>query len=642
MLRSQPLLPARNPVIRLCMHGALLFLVLAAPLQALQDRRLLILGIDGCRPDALLKCAAPNIRALADSGLFTWWALSRPPTKSGPCWSSIFTGAWNDKHGVTDNNFTNQRYGLYPMLFSRLKDADPSFTSGWFVYWPGLNDAMPHGADAAAGDWSDENTLQRSVDLLRDGDPDALFVQFGAIDAVGHSAGFDPGKAGYLNAIEETDVLVGEVIAALKSRPAYLDEHWMIIAQSDHGGFSTHHGGSTIGEMRVFFIVAGDGVPRGEIPHEWAGRTLAVPPYGLQLDGADDCVSIPDSPAFRFGTDGDFTVEISVQTSGWAGTPVLLANKDCGNDVNSGFALTLIDEGKWRVNVADGSKRKNISGPVIADGLWHHLAAVFHRKGTLVLYQDGIRTGAVDIAQLGSVDSDWGIGIGQDGPRTSASFPAISVSEVRLWKTALPDSVVRNWIFTPVTSGHSRIADLAGYWKMNDGAGNRITDSGPLADHGVFQGSDPRWIQPQAAVETLDFDSCAAAKTVDLAATALAHFGLEIRPEWNLDGVNLVPPRIPSAARGPAEVQASPALLENYPNPFNSGTEIRFSIPGDGRAALKVFDMSGREVAVLLNGFVGAGRHRLFLSGGRMASGVYILRLEGPSLRISKKILIIK
>ncbi len=61
-------------------------------LGASPHKRLLVVGVDGCRPDALLKCNAPNLRALAANGIYTWHALSRPPTKSGPCWSSIFTG----------------------------------------------------------------------------------------------------------------------------------------------------------------------------------------------------------------------------------------------------------------------------------------------------------------------------------------------------------------------------------------------------------------------------------------------------------------------------------------------------------------------------------------------------------------------
>ena len=83
----------------------------------------------------------------------------------------------------------------------------------------------------------------------------------------------------------------------------------------------------------------------------------------------------------------------------------------------------LIDEGKWRVNAADGSKKKNISGPVIADGRWHHLAAVFRRNGTLSLFQDGIKTGAVDISQIGSLDAQNGLAIGRDVPEPPPLSP---------------------------------------------------------------------------------------------------------------------------------------------------------------------------------------------------------------------------
>jgi hypothetical protein len=629
------------PVVRRLKWRMVPLLVLAVSLQASQSRKLLILGIDGCRPDALLESDAPNLKALAQSGTYTWYALSRPPTKSGPCWSSIFTGVWNDRHGVTDNTFANQRFDQYPMLFRRLNDAYPSFSSGWFVYWPGLNDGMPHAAKVSAGDWSDGNTLDRAKSMLADGDPDALFVQFGAIDAVGHGSGFDPESLEYRAAIERVDGLVGEVLAAMRSRPDASGETWRIIALSDHGGYAQHHGGSTIDEMRTFFIVAGEGVPQKQIAHEWAQRTLPVPLSALAL-GGDGCVAIPDLPELRFGSGQDFTVELCVNTSGWSGQPALLANKDLRDDRNPGFAFVLIDEGKWRVNAADGTKRRNLSGPVIADGLWHHLAVVFERRGSLRLVQDGILTGSLDITDLGSLDTSLGLCIGQDGRRGLPDFAPVRVSEVRMWKAALTGPVLRGWMFRSATPDHPNWDALAGYWRMDDGEGTRITDAGPAGAHGEVIGNDPRWIRHDAFVEVLDFDSCRTAKTVDLAVTALAHFGVDIRPEWNLDGVNLAPSQIPNAVRDISLAPDSPVLLENYPNPFNAGTQILFSISTGGRTVMKLLDVSGREVATLLDGVMRAGRHRLFLPGDGLTSGVYILRLSGPHLHIIKKILIIK
>ncbi len=427
--------PSRSYLVRMnrfrkigsaCIRGVAVVLLAAAlsPAPAAASR-LLILGVDGCRPDALLLCSTPHLSGLAEGSAFSWWALSRPPTKSGPCWSSVFTGVWNGKHGVTDNTFSNSRFDLFPMLFRRLKDAHPDFSSGWFVYWPDLNTAMPHGADVSAGDWSDERTVDRAVDLLVHGDPAALFVQLGAIDAEGHASGFDPDNMAYRNAIETADGRVGEVLAAMRSRPGYADEDWMVIALTDHGGLGTHHGGSTLEEMRTFFIVSGGGTRPRENPHRWETDSLRVPEYAIRLDGRSGFVSAPDRPAFRFGADAGFTIECCVRTNGWSGRPVLISNKDGSSDRNRGFSIDLIDEGKWRVNAADGSVRTNVSGPVIADGRWHHIAAVFDRGGRLVLMQDGIRTAAADWSAVGSVDGTAGIAIGQDAAAGRPDFAAV-------------------------------------------------------------------------------------------------------------------------------------------------------------------------------------------------------------------------
>lgn len=605
-------------------------------------KKLLILGIDGCRPDALLKCRAPNIRALAENGTYTWYALSRPPTKSGPCWSSIFTGVWNDKHCVTDNTFANQRFDLYPMLFNRMNNADPSFYSGWFVYWPDLDTAMPHSADVSSGGWSDPKTLEAAIGLLENGDPDALFVQFGAIDGVGHASGFDPDGPEYLAAIEEADGRVGEVLSAMKSRPGYLNEHWMVVALSDHGGFGSHHGGSTIEEMRTFFIVSGDSVPQREIEHKWIQKTCDVPPYGVRLDGKDDYIEIQDGSQYHFGSDLDFTIEFCVKTSGWSGRPVIIGNKDMNDEKNPGFAFVLIDEGKWMLNLADGTKKKNISGPVIADGLWHHLAAVFKRKSKLTLFQDGICTGALDISEFGNIDTPYGIAIGQDGPRQNPSFASVSISEVRIWKTALSDSVIWAWLFTPVMNSHPNYSDLIGYWKINDDSGRNVNDYSAFANHGTLVGDDPTRVTPNERVETLLFDSCRTAKTVDLAVTALAHFGIAIDTAWRLDGQNLVPHEKSSAVEDRHEIPSAALLLENYPNPFNGKTVVSFSLARDGRAVLKILDLSGREIARPVEKFLSAGRYSLEFSANRLSSGVYILNLSTPTACLNKKILLIK
>jgi hypothetical protein len=82
-------------------------------------------------------------------------------------------------------------------------------------------------------------------------------------------------------------------------------------------------------------------------------------------------------------------------------------------------------------------------------------------------------------------------------------------------------------------------------------------------------------------------------------------------------------------------------LGQNYPNPFNPTTTIGYSIPRSGNVSLKVFDVLGREVASLVDGFMPSGDHTVTLDGARLASGVYFYRLESTgSVNIRRMILI--
>ncbi|HXG38138.1 MAG TPA: S8 family serine peptidase [Bacteroidota bacterium] len=70
------------------------------------------------------------------------------------------------------------------------------------------------------------------------------------------------------------------------------------------------------------------------------------------------------------------------------------------------------------------------------------------------------------------------------------------------------------------------------------------------------------------------------------------------------------------------------ALHQNYPNPFNPVTHIAYRLPGDGYATLRVYDMIGREVAVLARGMQSAGVYSVRFDARRLPSGVYYYRLE--------------
>jgi len=80
-------------------------------------------------------------------------------------------------------------------------------------------------------------------------------------------------------------------------------------------------------------------------------------------------------------------------------------------------------------------------------------------------------------------------------------------------------------------------------------------------------------------------------------------------------------------------------LEKNYPNPFNPSTKISFELPASGHVTLRVYDVTGNEVALLTNGTLEAGRHVVEFSPSGLAAGNYVYRLSCNGFSLSGKML---
>lgn len=87
-------------------------------------------------------------------------------------------------------------------------------------------------------------------------------------------------------------------------------------------------------------------------------------------------------------------------------------------------------------------------------------------------------------------------------------------------------------------------------------------------------------------------------------------------------------------------------LHQNFPNPFNPSTNIKFEIPKKGNVTLKVYDSLGNEITTLLDGFRNAGSHEISfnagLINGGLSSGEYFYKLTAENIVITKKMILIK
>ena len=103
--------------------------------------------------------------------------------------------------------------------------------------------------------------------------------------------------------------------------------------------------------------------------------------------------------------------------------------------------------------------------------------------------------------------------------------------------------------------------------------------------------------------------------------------------------------RLPSASvSNAAVIPASPAILSNYPNPFNAATTLVFTLPSPATVRLDIYSSAGKQVARLLNERRDAGSHHVFWDASTMPSGVYFVRLtvEEQSVRFVRSVLLVK
>lgn len=108
---------------------------------------------------------------------------------------------------------------------------------------------------------------------------------------------------------------------------------------------------------------------------------------------------------------------------------------------------------------------------------------------------------------------------------------------------------------------------------------------------------------------------------------------------YNVDGVAVVVNATPSEN---PEAATYYELAQNYPNPFNSQTNFTFSIPAADHVSLKVFDLTGREVATVANDVFSAGSHTISWNANALPTGVYMYTMTSGSFSQTMKLLFLK
>lgn len=222
--------------------------------------RVLLVSIDGLRPDVLLRADAPAIRALMKRGCFTMWAQTVAMAVTLPSHTSMLTGVPPEKHGVLWNDVQSvPRYPAWPTLFELARSA--GYTTAMAAGKPKFSTLarpgsltwafVPTGSNA-----SDRAVADTAAAWIGRSSPQVLFVHLPDVDVTGHADGW--GSPRQLAAIAEADRCVGRLLDAL-GRQGLLDSTFVLVT-SDHGGAGKTHGPDDPRSRFIPWIAAGPGV----------------------------------------------------------------------------------------------------------------------------------------------------------------------------------------------------------------------------------------------------------------------------------------------------------------------------------------------------------------------------------------------
>jgi len=253
-------------VLGLVLGSAVLHAVPPRPVRPIPAiERIVVISIDGLRPDRLLLADTPVLHAMVKEGAYTFWAKTTAVSVTLPSHVSMLTGMTPNKHGIEWNGdlpFSQPVYPLFPTIFetAKLGGYTTALVCGKNKFGPltkpGTLDYafVPEKNLESDAEVADEAV--KAIGLLK---PDLLFVHFPTVDRIGHQFGW--GSAEQLAAIALADRAVGRVVAALEE--AGLRKSALIIVTADHGGQGKSHGADDARSRHIPWIASGPGVRAG-------------------------------------------------------------------------------------------------------------------------------------------------------------------------------------------------------------------------------------------------------------------------------------------------------------------------------------------------------------------------------------------
>jgi hypothetical protein len=235
----------------------------------------LLIGTDGTNMSKILEYAYDNpdsgFRAVMADGVTGTTSLIGHTTISGPSWSTILTGVWDDKSGVINNLFDPEPYTKWPTVINLLEyELGDNVKTAVVADWKYINDIADAGGypadenvyiaynDDEGWEAADDAVAAKTIELINAtgaGESTFIFSYQVAVDEEGHLHG--GGSPEYRDAVINTSENIKSILDAVDAWEAATGEEWTVIVTTDHGHQQSQglgHGFQSPNETSSFII----------------------------------------------------------------------------------------------------------------------------------------------------------------------------------------------------------------------------------------------------------------------------------------------------------------------------------------------------------------------------------------------------
>ncbi len=228
---------------------------------SIMSQKVLLILVDGMRPDAIDQCEHPFLRKLREESSCCMNSRTVMPSVTLPCHTSLFLSVDPERHGITTNTWVPQ---VRPIDSLGDVVAHAGKRAAMYYNWEELRDlnrpgslihSEYHNMWRTGGLVSDRLLTDHAIDCLHEDDPDFIFLYLGYTDEAGHDKGWMTEH--YLEAVSNASACIEKIWKALP-------EDWCMVVTADHGGHERSHGCDIPEDMTIPIYFVGKPFEKGK------------------------------------------------------------------------------------------------------------------------------------------------------------------------------------------------------------------------------------------------------------------------------------------------------------------------------------------------------------------------------------------